>query len=96
MKILRYLVMVLLLVGILPIFLAESYAESANLTATISVVVLGAAKGQLDQPLSVTECLESQLQKNPLSLPEIKVEKIIQPHQLSAAEIIRYTICERP
>ena len=96
MKILRYLAILILLAGILPIHLPEIYAESSTIAATISIIVLGTPKAQIEQLPDAKECLESQLQKNPQSFPEIKVEKIAQNSQLLDAQIIRYTICERP
>ena len=96
MKILRCLGIVILLVGILQIYPPEVSAESSTIAATISIIVLERPKGQIEQSPDVKECLASQLQKNPQSLPEIKVEKIAQNSQLLAEQIIRYTICERP
>ena len=96
MKISRYLAILVLLVGILPVYPPKVSAESSTIAATISIIVLGTPKAQIEQLPDAKECLESQLQKNPLSLPEIKVEKIAQNSQLLAAQIIRYTICERP
>ena len=96
MKISRYLAIVILLVGILPIYPPKVYAESSTIAATISITVLGTPKAQIEQLPDAKECLESQLQKNPQSLPEIKVEKIAQNPQLLSQQMIRYTICERP
>ena len=96
MKILRYLTILMLLVGSLAVHLTGASAESSTIAATISIIVLGAPKAQIEQLPDAKECLESQLQRNPQSLPEIKVEKIAQNSQLLSQQIIRYTICERP
>ena len=95
MKISRCLVIVILLVGILPIYPPKVSAESSTIAATISITVLGIPNAQIEQLPDAKECLESQLQKNPQSWPEIKVEKIAQNSQLLAEQIIRYTIYER-
>ena len=95
MKILRYLGIGILLAGNLLSYLPNVFADSSTITATIFIRVLEMPKQKSAQPSDFQECLDSQLQKNPQSVPEIKVEKFKENTQSGETSIIRYTICEK-
>jgi hypothetical protein len=95
MKILRWLGIAILVMGALLSYLPRASAESSAITATIFIRVLEKPKEKLAQSPDLQECLDSQLQKNPQSVPEIKVERIAQNTPSEEPQIIRYTICEK-
>ncbi len=87
---------ILILVGIsLLSFLSRACAGSATIAATISIRVLEKPKEGFVQSPDLQECLESQLQKNPGTMPEIKVEETAQNALSGEPGAVRYTICEK-
>ena len=95
MKILRCLGIGILVVGTLLSYLPKASAESSTITATIFIRVLEKPNEKFEQPPDLQECVDSQLQKNPQSVPEIKVEKLEEKTQSENIQVIRYTICEK-
>jgi hypothetical protein len=95
MKILRCLGIVILLAAILLNDLPEAFAESSTIAATIFIRVLEKPTVNLAQTPDLQECLDSQLQRNPQSLPEIKVEGLQQNIQSAGTQTVRYTIYEK-
>jgi len=96
MKTTKCLGIVILSVVVLLGYFPKLFAESSTIAATISIVVLERPKGQVELVPDVKECLDSQLQKNPQSLPEIKVEEMALSLQSPESQMVRYTICEKP
>lgn len=96
MKILKCLGIAILAAGALLNYLPSVCAESSTITANIFIRVLGKPKEQFAQSPVLQEVLDSQLQKNPQSVPQIKVEKLTQNTTPEEPQIVRYTICEKP
>ena len=75
--------------------LHEIFAESSTIAATIFIRVLEKPTAKLEQVPDFQECLDSQLQRNPQSMPEIKTEKVEGNIQSGGTQTVRYTICEK-
>lgn len=91
----RYFGIAILVVGTLLSYLPRASAESSAITATIFIRVLEKPKEEPAPSPDLQEYLDSQLQKNPQSVPEIKVERIAQNTPSEEHQIMRYTICEK-
>ncbi len=81
----------ILISGLLFGVISEVTAEQKTITTNIFITIREEPKDILAKDQNLSNCLDSQKEKNPESEPEIDAEKVQQGQQ----EITRYTICEK-
>ncbi len=79
-------ILVLLLIGA-----PKAKAEQTTITTAVFITIRELPEEIASENPNTSECLHSQIERNPESMPEINVDKI----QSDVGEVTRYTICEK-